>query len=183
MTIPGYTRCKRWLKRRQPGAAILMYHSIASPDTTIGRYKVSTTNLDGQLAALQLKFHIVSLRSIVERCTRHEPFERREVALTFDDGYADNLTHAKPILEKFHAPATIFITTGYIGAAKEFWWDELERLIMTPGELPERLEIQNDEWVFEFDLEEFSSYSPRRKRGSSLLKDILARIVHTQMAM
>jgi peptidoglycan/xylan/chitin deacetylase (PgdA/CDA1 family) len=75
---------------------------------------------------------------------------RRAVVVTFDDGYADNLYTAKPLLERFEVPATIFVTTGYIGRDREFWWDELERLLLQPGTLPEtlRLHIGGDfcEW-------------------------------------
>ena len=51
------------------------------------------------------------------------------LVLTFDDGYADNLQYALPILEKYQVPATIFVSSGNIGTDREFWWDELERII------------------------------------------------------
>ena len=54
----------------------------------------------------------------------------REVAITFDDGYRDNLTSAKPILERAEAPATVFITMDRLGAAREFWWDELAHMCL-----------------------------------------------------
>lgn len=63
----------------------------------------------------------------------------RAVAVTFDDGYADNLFHAKPLLERHDIPATIFIASGYTGKKQEFWWDELERLILHSPQLPEAL--------------------------------------------
>lgn len=50
-------------------------------------------------------------------------------AITFDDGYADNLSLAKPMLEEMRAPATMFLTTGAIGLLRPFWWDELAELV------------------------------------------------------
>lgn len=60
------------------------------------------------------------------------------VVVTFDDGYADNLYNPKPLLEYYNIPATIFVTTGQIGQNREFWWDQLERVLLQPGRLPER---------------------------------------------
>ena len=57
------------------------------------------------------------------------------MAVTFDDGYADNLHQAVPILERHVIPASIFIATGYIGGDREFWWDEVERLLLGRGSL------------------------------------------------
>ena len=53
------------------------------------------------------------------------------MALTFDDGYLDNLLQAKPILEAAGVPATVFLTTGPIGKGEEFWWDELTRMVLS----------------------------------------------------
>jgi len=40
---------------------------------------------------------------------------RRSVAITFDDGYRDNLTLALPLLEKFQLPLTLFVVAGFVG--------------------------------------------------------------------
>lgn len=51
------------------------------------------------------------------------------LSLTFDDGYADNLTHALPVLEKHAAPATIFVTTDMPDQRMKIWWYALEHIL------------------------------------------------------
>jgi peptidoglycan/xylan/chitin deacetylase (PgdA/CDA1 family) len=81
------------------------------------------------------------------------------VAVTFDDGYADNLSCAKPLLERNDLPATAFVTTGYIGGKREFWWDDLERLILEPGRLPSMFRMNINGSVLQWSLAEASHYS------------------------
>ena len=56
-----------------------------------------------------------------------------QVAITFDDGYLDNFINALPLLENYNIPATIFIVGEAIDKPGEFWWDELEHIILFPG--------------------------------------------------
>jgi peptidoglycan/xylan/chitin deacetylase (PgdA/CDA1 family) len=51
------------------------------------------------------------------------------IAVTFDDGYEDNLLEAEPLLRQFDIPATMFVVSEAIGNPREFWWDELERIV------------------------------------------------------
>src|SRR5215470_12124678 len=54
--------------------------------------------------------------------------EARRAVLTFDDGYADNLTAALPVLKKHGVPATLFIITGDMGKADVVWDEAGEKL-------------------------------------------------------
>jgi peptidoglycan/xylan/chitin deacetylase (PgdA/CDA1 family) len=52
------------------------------------------------------------------------------VAVTFDDGYADNVSTAAPRIQAAGVPATIFVVADALGRANEFWWDEVARGIL-----------------------------------------------------
>ena len=76
-------------------------------------------------------------------CVSPEKFaDRPLVALTFDDGYADNLRQAKPLLEAADVAATVFVVSGAVGRGREFWWDELERGLLTPEATASKLELR-----------------------------------------
>ena len=66
---------------------------------------------------------------------------RKTVAVSFDDGYRDNLDAARPILERYETPATHFATAGYIGSDEPFWWDVLDAVFLRTKQLPEELDI------------------------------------------
>ena len=53
------------------------------------------------------------------------------VAVTFDDGYRDNLEVAAPALERAGVPATVFVTTGLTGTRDAVWWEELDDLVLS----------------------------------------------------
>jgi peptidoglycan/xylan/chitin deacetylase (PgdA/CDA1 family) len=86
------------------------------------------------------------------------------VVVTFDDGYADNLHNAKPLLKRYGVPATIFIPPGFLGSEKEFWWDELDRLLLQPGTLPGRLSLNINGSTYGWELAEVARYRPTEAR-------------------
>jgi peptidoglycan/xylan/chitin deacetylase (PgdA/CDA1 family) len=81
------------------------------------------------------------------------------VAVTFDDGYADNLSAAKPILESHNVPATVFVSTAALESGSEMWWDQLERLLLHPSSLPTILALDLDGQRLEWDLGGVASYT------------------------
>jgi peptidoglycan/xylan/chitin deacetylase (PgdA/CDA1 family) len=130
-----------------------MYHSV---DDRHGRsdawgLSVSPDNFAGQIEALVSERTVVPLEDLA-RCVRAGRVPRGLAAITFDDGYANNATAAKPILERYNAPATLF----YMTAAAEtsgFWWDRLERIVTTASSIPTTLRIPFPERTMEIALD------------------------------
>lgn len=57
------------------------------------------------------------------------------ILITFDDGYRDNYTQALPILQSLAMPATVFVSTGYIGGSAPYWYDRVAYAIYRhPGD-------------------------------------------------
>jgi peptidoglycan/xylan/chitin deacetylase (PgdA/CDA1 family) len=122
-------------------AVILAYHRVARLDSDPQLLAVSPERFAEQLAAIRAAFDPLPLRTLVAALKRGE--DPVCVVLTFDDGYRDNLHAAKPLLERHEIPATVFVTSGYVGGSREFWWDDLERIVLTRSERSRlfRLEI------------------------------------------
>lgn len=73
-------------------------------------------------------YDLVSLDEALARLSAFEP-GRFFVALTFDDGYRDNVEHAFPVLARHDAPWTLFVTPGFADRTARLWWLELEEAI------------------------------------------------------
>lgn len=119
---------------------ILMYHRIGEPMWDAWGVAVSPACFEQHLACIRRNYEAVSLDRLFADLPRGA-MPRRWIAVTFDDGYADNLYQAKPLLERYQIPATVFAVTSQIGAPTEFWWDELERIFMAPQWLPNSLSL------------------------------------------
>lgn len=108
----------------QPGVwydwpLILAYHSISAQRRD--SLAVRVADFDAQLA--WLRRHGYRSLTLAEYM-RHPPARgERVVILTFDDGYADNYTHAFPILQRYGFVATVFLVADYISTERIFGWD------------------------------------------------------------
>ena len=67
------------------------------------------------------------------RALRENNLPRRAVAVTFDDGYADSLYKAKPLLERYNIPATVYVCSGCVDTSRKFVHDTLEPLFLQPA--------------------------------------------------
>ncbi|MEZ4735134.1 MAG: polysaccharide deacetylase family protein [Caldilineaceae bacterium] len=96
-------------------APILAYHAVHPQRRD--EVNVTPANFARQMAWLaQHGYRGVTLADYMARAAESRAAVRKLVALTFDDGYQDNLTHALPILQQYGFTATIFMITAMVGA-------------------------------------------------------------------
>jgi peptidoglycan/xylan/chitin deacetylase (PgdA/CDA1 family) len=114
---------------RARGAAILLYHVVGDLAVDPFKLAVAPDRFAAHMEIISTQFRPHTLSDLADGLAEGT-LPPGSVAVTFDDGYANNLTHALPRLEQAAVPATVFVVTGYTGSEREFWWDELERLIM-----------------------------------------------------
>lgn len=113
--------------RRAPAFPILTYHRVNDEgDPFFGALPTGT--FERQMRHVARNYRVLPLEDLVERLQRGG-LPRNAVAITFDDGYRDNLTHAAPILSRMGLPATIFLATGFIGTAEVPWVDRLAQAL------------------------------------------------------
>jgi peptidoglycan/xylan/chitin deacetylase (PgdA/CDA1 family) len=106
-----------------------MYHRVAAVRHDPWGLAVSPDRFDEQMAYLASHRRPMTMNELVRRLqTNALPDDA--VAITFDDGYRDNLVNAKPILVKYEVPATFFLATGYVDGTSPFWWDELAAMVL-----------------------------------------------------
>lgn len=125
---------------------VLLYHRVTDIDFDPQLLSVSVDHFREQLLFIKNNYEILQFEDKWE--TGNEP----TIVITFDDGYADNYHNALPILEELEIPATFFISTGMIDNDREFWWDDLERLILIPKEFPSKIELKIKGKMHSWDL-------------------------------
>src|ERR1051325_2559515 len=119
-------------RRWSSAVGVLLYHRVQDVAADPQLLSVTPAHFSEHLEILRRYYTPISLQQLIRALREHESLPDRSVAVTFDDGYADNCLVAKPLLTKAGVPATVFVTAGSVGARTEFWWDELERIFLEP---------------------------------------------------
>ena len=110
-------------RRLSDRAVIVLYHRVT--DQAAGNPLACTPEaFERHCAFYRRHFRVVGLGELVDELNSGgDPGGR--LAITFDDGYRDNYTVARPILERHGLPACFFLATGYLGTERVPRWDEL----------------------------------------------------------
>lgn len=120
--------------------SIFIFHRVLPKADTMLPHEPSAEQFDWMIRFISKSFNVLPLGEAA-RCLKKGTLPATAAAITFDDGYADNLEVAWPILKKYNIPATFFIATAFLDGGR-MWNDEV---IEAVGRAPDGL----------FDLEEF----------------------------
>lgn len=123
----------------RPRGLVLLYHRIDT-ETDVHTLNVPPARFDAQLSWLTSNTRVLTLEELL--AAQPEDLPDRAVALTFDDGYTDNLATAAPAMSRAGVPATFFLTTRWLDAAGSYWWDLLECALLGSSDPPASLEIE-----------------------------------------
>jgi peptidoglycan/xylan/chitin deacetylase (PgdA/CDA1 family) len=110
---------------------ILAYHNIARAPTgsALPKLYVSPQKFERQLWMLhRLRLRGVSMSLGFERLQARRT--ERLAVLTFDDGYADNLNNAAPLLQAYGFSATCYLVSDHVGRYNE--WDAAQLGVRKP---------------------------------------------------
>ena len=109
-------RIRRWSLRaadRRPGLSILLFHRVLAERDPFRPGDLTASEFDGIVSILAGTFTVLPLDEAVTRLEANA-LPRGALAVTFDDGYRDNLDVAAPILAAHRVPATVFVSTGFL---------------------------------------------------------------------
>jgi peptidoglycan/xylan/chitin deacetylase (PgdA/CDA1 family) len=181
---------RSFLRRRAPKppgatAAVLTYHRVDRPADDPWLLAVDPANFADQLAVIRDAYRPLHLRELVT-ALRSDSIPERAVVVTFDDGYRDNLENAKPLLERYGVPATLFTVSAYLDSNRSFWWDELAQLCLA-GTLPPMHALDADGVRVEWDVDEprrsdeaettpWTVWEEPRTRAEALLVELWAKL-------
>ena len=107
-----------------PNAAILLYHHVSS--STPASPSISPEAFKSHMEYLDAHHTVVSLQDVVSAIQHNTTLPENAVAITFDDGYANILDNAHPILADLGFPYTVFINPDEIGVGpKQLTWEQV----------------------------------------------------------
>ena len=145
--------------------AILLYHRVTNYETDPQLLCVSPKNFNDQLQILKNKYNVLTIEELTSYLTSNKKIPKNSVAITFDDGYADNYLEALPILEKHKLQALFYVMTGNLNSEEEYWWDKMERIFL----------LSNKPSVYQFEFKDqiFDISDWNQKNREKIYNDLL----------
>jgi peptidoglycan/xylan/chitin deacetylase (PgdA/CDA1 family) len=113
------------MKHRSRGLVVLGYHNVEGTACFPSAPGAGSRGLLQQFTTLRKVANVVPIDDALQRMADGAPLPPRAVAITFDDGYRDNLTVAGPMLRELGLPAMCFLVPELLSGEVTPWWEEL----------------------------------------------------------
>ena len=119
---------------------IMAYHRVCDVHDEDGfpfdveLVSAGTADFRWQMEYVRQNFDPITFGTLLQILDGDAPAPPKPIIITFDDGFDDNFQNAFPILNSLDVPATIFLSTGYIGGEDTFWYDRLAHLVLRAPE-------------------------------------------------
>ena len=165
-----FIRFRRLFKKE---VIILAYHRVLDRDDNDSYlFDEELISADSKTFLWQINFlkkhyDIVSFAELSDRLDGNKSLTGRELIITFDDGFSDNYSNAYKLLDSVDIPAVFYISTGYMGADKTFWFNEVVHAIKVAKKLS--FSIANKKYNFDCSKE-------NRKKAIQIVLDQLKEI-------
>lgn len=180
MSIVGAHRVIEFARGRiQRELPILAYHrvlDIANEDAFPFDPELVSASVEGfawQMEYVKRRYQPISFRTAIDMIDGKIEWLQRPIIITFDDGYDDNYYHAFPILASLNVPATIFVSTGYVGTGSPFWFDYVAHVLLRAPAGP----VFTGNLGFELEIDRRHS---SRRTGAAALVRALKRVSNRQ---
>lgn len=151
-------------------AIALMYHEVLPDDVDIPSWMVvKQSAFEHQMCWLREHFNVVDLETVVDQFEGHsraQPSDKPLAIVTFDDGYAGNLSCVLPIMRSLQLPFVVYVATRATRERRRFWYDEVASALMNPDKPIHRINTSRGTLTFRYGSD---SQSRRWDRINSIL--------------
>ncbi|HKM48845.1 MAG TPA: polysaccharide deacetylase family protein [Terriglobales bacterium] len=139
---PLYVRAKQWLFEflfrsgllsffrflRRHSVLVAIYHDVLPPGfpevNPLFGMTVSVEEFAWQIQYFKKHYNPISFQQFSDWYFRGQSLPPRPVLITFDDGHANNLRFALPILQQERVTAICFVLTGELGSSRQTWFED-----------------------------------------------------------
>jgi len=104
---------------------IFTFHGVERCDDPIlnfDRLQIDPELFERQAEWIASRYRVISGSEFLAAVDAGGRWPNRAALITFDDGYANNLEIAAPILKRLGVPAVVFVTTGFLDGTETPWW-------------------------------------------------------------
>lgn len=122
-----YDQCVHLL--REDELTIFLLHGVIEQNAgeyrNLNRKHIFASEFRHFIEKISVKGHALSMDEVISICLG-APLPKNSFAITFDDGFRNNLTVAAPILEAYNVPATFYLTSDFLDSNSMSWIDRIE---------------------------------------------------------